>query len=205
MIHLGFRGVWCAPAASAYRTIPPGALMRPREAHRVARRPAADATRASTAQRCREPMSISQADIDALLGAAADHDAQAQPDASAAPHASTSTATRAAPHMPAQPGPPPSASPAQTNATPAELRRILDLYVPVSVTLAEKQMTVKEVLEITVGTIVEFEQNFDSDLVLNVGGRPVGNGEAVKCGEKFGLRVRRIDGMHERVDAMGGR
>jgi len=97
-----------------------------------------------------------------------------------------------------------SASASQTrDPRRAELRRILHLLVPVSVILAERTMSVRSILEVTAGSIIEFDVPCDTRLTLAVGNRPIGRGQAVKIGEKFGLRVTGIDGVQARIDAMG--
>jgi flagellar motor switch/type III secretory pathway protein FliN len=57
----------------------------------------------------------------------------------------------------------------------------------------------------TVGTIVEFEVPFDSELALQVANRTIGRGQAVKVGENFGLRITSIEPVPKRIDALGGR
>lgn len=86
-----------------------------------------------------------------------------------------------------------------------DVRRILGLRMPISVTLAEREMPLRAVLEITMGTIIEFDVPVDAELSLSVANRAIGKGYAVKSGENFGLRVTRIGSIHERIDAMGGR
>jgi len=76
--------------------------------------------------------------------------------------------------------------------------------VPVTVTLAEREMTIESILEIAAGTILEFDIPFDSELTLNVANRSIGRGQAVKVGENFGLRVTYIEPVEERIDAMKG-
>jgi len=83
-----------------------------------------------------------------------------------------------------------------------EIRRILGLSVPVTVVLAERCMTVKSIVAITVGTIIEFNVPFDADLMLHVANHPIGRGQAVKVGENFGLRITVIEDVHERIEAM---
>ena len=85
------------------------------------------------------------------------------------------------------------------------MSRVLGLRVPVGVTLAERDMNVQAILEITVGTIIEFEVSFDAELMLCVAGRRIGKGHAVKVGEHFGLQITRIEPVHERIDALAGR
>jgi len=86
----------------------------------------------------------------------------------------------------------------------ADVSRILGLAVPVTVSLAEREMTVESILDITVGTIIEFEVPFDAELSLRIGDHSVGRGQAVKVGENFGLRITHIDTVSGRIHAMGG-
>lgn len=85
------------------------------------------------------------------------------------------------------------------------IHRILNLPVPVTVQLAERKIAVESLLGITVGTIIEFDVPFDSDLTLQVGSRTIGHGQAVKVGESFGLRLSRVGTVEERVSALGHR
>lgn len=98
---------------------------------------------------------------------------------------------------------PQSAKPLQKNLPP-ELRRILQIEVPVIVQLADRQMTMKEVLSFNVGSVIEFENRFDAELKLVVTNRQIGLGHAVKVGENFGLRVTRIGTIYDTIMALGG-
>ena len=133
-------------------------------------------------------MSISQSDIDALIGAATELEESVNSEA-----VEESAPSRAV-----------VASGPVTPPTSDELQRILDIQVRVSVTLAEKHMTIEEILRVAVGTIVEFDRAFDSELIISVGDKPVGTGQAVKIGENFGLRIAQVGDAHQRVDAMLG-
>jgi flagellar motor switch/type III secretory pathway protein FliN len=45
------------------------------------------------------------------------------------------------------------------------------------------------VLNIGPGSIIQFEKNCEQPLTLCVGNQPVAQGEAVKVGEKFGIKL----------------
>lgn len=85
-----------------------------------------------------------------------------------------------------------------------DIRRILRLSVPLSVTLAKRYMPIETVLQITVGTIIEFNVPFDAELTLSVANSDIGKGQAVKIGENFGLRITQIGTVPDRIDALGG-
>jgi flagellar motor switch protein FliN/FliY len=75
--------------------------------------------------------------------------------------------------------------------------------VPVIVKLAERKLSMSEVLRLGVGSIIEFEKSNDEPLHLMINNRTIGVGEAVKVGENFGLRIRQIGAMKDLVQAMG--
>lgn len=71
-------------------------------------------------------------------------------------------------------------------------RSLLRISVPVVVTLARKKQNLRRILELGPGSIIQFDKSCEEMLELDVGGRPVATGEAVKVGEKFGLRINSI-------------
>lgn len=89
------------------------------------------------------------------------------------------------------------------SATPPEgLSRILQISVPLMVVLAQRKMPVREILNICIGSIIEFDKPADEELELLVNNRSIAFGHAVKVGENFGLRVMRIHDVRQRIDAL---
>ncbi len=86
---------------------------------------------------------------------------------------------------------------------PRDVKTILSLEVPVVVVLAERTMTVGEVLGLRPGSILEIAKTADEDLSLRINNRDVGAGTAVKVGENFGLRIESIGSQEKRVAALG--
>lgn len=82
--------------------------------------------------------------------------------------------------------------------------RILRLKLQVSVVVAEKEMDCEAILRVTPGTIIEFDKSSEQDLDLMVSGRKIGSGEVVIIGERFGIQLRHIEGVNERIRRMGG-
>lgn len=72
---------------------------------------------------------------------------------------------------------------------PIYSRSLLRIPVTVVVTLAEKRQPLGRILELGPGSIIQFDKSCDEALELEAGGRTVALGEAVKVGEKFGLRI----------------
>jgi flagellar motor switch protein FliN/FliY len=83
-----------------------------------------------------------------------------------------------------------------------ELKRILRLQVPVIVKLAERRLTMVEVLRLGNGSIIEFFKSSDQPLELLINNKTIAVGEAVKVGENFGLRITQIGDIKQIIDAM---
>lgn len=87
--------------------------------------------------------------------------------------------------------------------TPSELKRILSLEVPIIVKLAERKLTLGEIMRLGQGAIIEFSKASDEPLELMVNNKTVGLGEAVKVGENFGLKLTHIGDVRQIIQAMG--
>jgi len=72
---------------------------------------------------------------------------------------------------------------------PPYTRSLLRIKVPVMVSLASKKQSIHEIIELGAGSIIKFEKSCEEMLDLEVGGHPIAQGEAVKVGDKFGLRI----------------
>ncbi|MDY0166519.1 MAG: FliM/FliN family flagellar motor switch protein [Thermoguttaceae bacterium] len=75
---------------------------------------------------------------------------------------------------------------------PVYSRSLLRVKVPVVVTLAQKRQPVSRIVELGPGCIIQFDKSCEEMLDLSLGGRMIANGEAVKVGDKFGLRITSI-------------
>lgn len=106
----------------------------------------------------------------------------ATPAAAAKPQAEAKTG-------PTKGGAAPSAKPKNFSQLPSYSRTLLKVGLTLSVHLATKKETVKDVIELVPGSIIKFDKGCDELLRLVVGGQPIAEGEAVKVGDKFGFRV----------------
>ena len=79
---------------------------------------------------------------------------------------------------------------------------ILQLKVPLIVTIAQRRASVEEVLALGPGAIFELAKPADERLELLVNNMPVGRGEAVKVGENFGVRITSIGSPRDRAEAL---
>ena len=86
-----------------------------------------------------------------------------------------------------------------------DVTRILSIEVPIIVQLSARTMPLSDILNLTTGSIIEFDKPADGELELKVNNKIVGSGQAVKVGENFGLRVDRVGSIRERIQALGGK
>ena len=87
-------------------------------------------------------------------------------------------------------------------ALPPYTRSLLRISVPVVVTLAEKRQSLGRIIEIGPGSILQFDKSCEEMLDLSVGNRSIAWGEAVKVGDKFGLRITSITPPEERFQSL---
>jgi flagellar motor switch protein FliN/FliY len=98
------------------------------------------------------------------------------------------------------------AQPASAASAPTsgpDLRRILSLEVPVIVKLAERKLTLGEVMRLGAGAIIEFSKSSDEPLELLINNKAIGVGDAVKVGENFGLKITQIGDVREIIRSLG--
>jgi len=80
-------------------------------------------------------------------------------------------------------------APVTVDDLPPYSRSLLRIQIPVVVTLAQKRQALNRITELGPGAIIQFEKSCEETLELDVGGHAVAVGDAVKVGDKFGLRI----------------
>lgn len=78
---------------------------------------------------------------------------------------------------------------ASLRTLPPYSRSLLRISVPVMVTLAGTRLSLKRILQLGPGSIIPLEKSCEAPLTLQVGAHDLAVGEAVKVGDKFGLRI----------------
>jgi flagellar motor switch protein FliN/FliY len=94
-------------------------------------------------------------------------------------------------------------APKPPSPTNTELRRILHMQVPVIVKLAERKLTLAEVMRLGPGAIIEFVKSSEEPLELLINNKTIGLGDAVKVGENFGLKINQIGDVKDVIRSLG--
>jgi flagellar motor switch/type III secretory pathway protein FliN len=90
------------------------------------------------------------------------------------------------------PKPQPQPLPPAPRELPLYSKSLLKIKVPIVVTLAEKKQQLSQIVEMGPGMIIQFEKSCEEMLELEIGHRKIAAGEAIKVGDKFGIRVTSI-------------
>lgn len=71
-------------------------------------------------------------------------------------------------------------------------KSLLRIQTDVAVVLAQQPVAVDRILHFVPGIMIQFDKSCDSPLALEVDGQKVAEGEVVKVGDKFGLRITEV-------------
>ncbi len=90
-----------------------------------------------------------------------------------------------------------------TEAPAASLDMLLDVPLRVTVELGGARLTIRELLQLGHGSVVELDKPGGEPLDIKVNGKPIARGEAVIVNEKFGVRLTQIVSPTTRVEHLG--
>lgn len=91
-------------------------------------------------------------------------------------------------------------TPRRTFGEPRGIERIYDVPLNVTVELGRKKLSVKEILDLVPGSLVELEKLAGEAVDLYVNGKLFAKGEVVVIDENFGVRITSIVTPRERVE-----
>ena len=77
-------------------------------------------------------------------------------------------------------------------------KSLLRIEADVAVTLAHQHLPVERILQFVPGVMIQFEKPCETPLTIEIDGNAVAEGEVVKVGDKFGLRITEICSCEER-------
>ena len=90
-------------------------------------------------------------------------------------------------------------SSAQGDGQTADLESILDISVSLSVEIGQTDLSIRNLLQLNQGSVVELDRLAGEPLDVLVNGTLVAHGEVVVVNEKFGIRLTDVVSTHERV------
>ena len=88
---------------------------------------------------------------------------------------------------------------------PDKIKSILSMRVPLIVKVAQKKMTMENVLRLSLGSIIQFDKDVYENIELMVSNQTIGLGQPVKIGENFGLRLLQVGDLEHTIKSLGGK
>jgi len=80
---------------------------------------------------------------------------------------------------------------------------LLDIPLEISVEIGRTRLPLRELLQLTSGSVVELDRLVGVPLDVFVNGRLIAHGEAVMVNEKFGVRLSDVVSPSERLQRLG--
>ncbi|TGK86787.1 flagellar motor switch protein FliN [Leptospira noumeaensis] len=101
----------------------------------------------------------------------------------------------------ATPGPARSASKSQASpgSNTANLNLLLDVTLQLTIELGRTTMFIKDVLQLTEGTVVELDKNIGEELDILANGKLVGRGKLIILDDYYGVQITQIVDPMERL------
>lgn len=92
---------------------------------------------------------------------------------------------------------------AHAASPPSGLERILAIPLTIQVELGRKRLSVRELLDLTPGAVLELGTQAGAPLAIYANQTLIARGEAVLIGERYGIRITDIVSPAERVQRLG--
>ena len=77
---------------------------------------------------------------------------------------------------------------------PTTLNLVLDVPVSLTIELGSCQLPMKEVLQLSIGSVVQLDKPADAPVELSVNGKLIARGEVVVIEDKFGIKITEVIG-----------
>src|SRR5579885_2396810 len=88
-------------------------------------------------------------------------------------------------------------------ASSGVMERLMDAQLDVVLRFGERQMLLRDILELNSGSVVEFEHDIEDQVELLVAGKGFARGEVVVVDGNYGLRITEIATPQQREDFLG--
>jgi flagellar motor switch protein FliN len=76
----------------------------------------------------------------------------------------------------------------------ANLNLVLDVPVSLTIELGSCQLPMKEVLQLSIGSVVQLDKPADAPVELSINGKLIAHGEVVVIEDRFGVKITDVIG-----------
>lgn len=91
---------------------------------------------------------------------------------------------------------------ARAAETPRNFELVLDVPLEVTVQLGRTRMPIRQLLQLSAGSVVELGKPAGERLDVLINGKPIARGEAVVVNDRFGVRLTDIISPSERLEGI---
>ena len=81
-----------------------------------------------------------------------------------------------------------------TAELPNNLNIVLDVPVSLTIELGGCQLPMREVLQLTIGSVIQLDKAADAPVELSINGKLIARGEVVVIEERFGVKITEVVG-----------
>jgi len=83
------------------------------------------------------------------------------------------------------------------------LELLMDVDLPVSVAFGTTEMTLKDVMNLGTGSVIELNKSVNDPVSIIVNQKPIARGEVVMIDGKYGVRVLEVESTADRIRSLG--
>jgi flagellar motor switch protein FliN len=80
---------------------------------------------------------------------------------------------------------------------------LLDVELPVSVSFGYSEMSLKDILKLGTGSVIELDKSVNDPVTIIVNHKPIAKGEVVMVDGNYGVRVLEVQSTAERIRSLG--
>ncbi len=93
-------------------------------------------------------------------------------------------------------------APMTDRPTPDNMRLLENIGVKLSVEVGRTELTIRDLLRLSEGSVIELDRLAGDPLDVLVNGTPIAKGEVVMVGERFGIRFGQIIDPEKRAESL---
>ena len=79
---------------------------------------------------------------------------------------------------------------------------LLDVELPVSVSFGHSEMSLKDVLKLGAGSVIELDKSVNDPVMVIVNHKPIAKGEVVMVDGNYGVRILEVDSTADRIRSL---
>ena len=80
---------------------------------------------------------------------------------------------------------------------------LLDVDLPVSIAFGHFEMTLKDVVKLGTGSVIELHKSVNDPVSIIINQKPIARGEVVMVDGNYGVRVLEVESTADRIRSMG--